>query len=290
MFDSKNDVVKLAKDMGIKITGIDNIPKIKVSPILFEDGEDLFEAEGMKLTYSNFDDGRIEPLAKVSDQYALVQHYDAIGQVLQSFGELPEFGLNKVSVGMSTNGGKVWAKFKSSNPVTIKPGDDIFPEITMTNSCDTTKRFWLQWGAMRLVCTNGMMAPDDRIKGGVIKRLHKLGTLDIEEEILAFQNSFVQASESLGIWKEYAKIEMKKDGMLEVFKQMKISEKQGDEIMALPLRGDDTTVNAELVKGAVDGWTAYNAVTQWITDGSKNEATAITRGNSASKAFDSLVQ
>jgi len=289
MFESKEEVAKLAESMNIKVVGLESVPTVKMSPIFFENGEDLFQAEGMNLTFANFPDNHIEALAKVSDQYSLIQHWDAVGQVLESFRDLPEFSLNKVEISVSDNGGRCWAKFGSTNPITIKPGDDIFPQVTLTNSCDTSKRFWLSWGAVRQICTNGMMGPDNRIEGGTAKRLHRIGTLSIEDEIRIFKESFGQASESLDIWKEYPNIDINAQDVLDVFDFMEISEKQGEEIIALPIRGDNTTLQAQLLRGEVSGWTAYNAITQWITDTIDNPATQMDRGAKATIAFDKVI-
>ena len=290
MFKTKKEVQELAQEMRIKIKGLYKLPEIKISPIFFEDGDQPYKADWL-MTYAKFDNGMIHELAKVSDQYALVQHFDAIGQTLDIFNNLPEFNLDEVDVKLSDKGGRCWTKFTSSKPVIIEPGDEIFPQVTLVNSCDTSKRFGLNWGAIRQICTNGMMGPDDRIKGGSSRKLHKKGTLSLEEEIGQFAESFEDASSSLGIWKEYTKLDITGQQFEDVMVDMGLSENQQEDIMVLPLRGEEDSVQGLLTaKKRINGWKAYNAITQWITDGTENQDTALARGMAVSVEFDKLLK
>ena len=295
IFESIDEVNRMAKGMGLNIEAqLQRLPEILVSEIYFRDPEtedDLYEAEGWFSTLAKFPNGDIYPLAKVSEQYQMIQHYDAIGQVLMSMQEFEDFGLDKVNIALSDMGGRCWLNMTSKEGIEVIKDDIIFPTITLENSADTKKRFGLAWGALRQICTNGMKVADSRIAGGTARKIHKKGSLNLDEEIQIFESGFHKSVESLNSFKDYAKIELPKDIMEDVYDKTGFSEKQIEEIVSTPLINDGRALKDTFKNGVVNGWDAYNSATQFITHGKNNNpGTAIERGTKLSTQMDKLIK
>ena len=284
---TKETVQELANDMKINLSGLDGVPKLHQTPVLFELGENLFEADNHLLNVAEFDDGSIEPLAGVSGKYAFLQYYDVIGKALEAYKDIPEFSIDSAKIDMSNRGGRMQMELFSNEEIEIAPGDFIKLRNILIHSADCSKKFWWLAGAIRGWCSNGMIWADDRFENLTTNKKHHVGSLDFEKEVEQFQANYTAVSESLGLWKEYAKLEMKKDDFLPCFEAIGITEKQGEEVLALTQRGDNKIIDSELLKGSVDGWTAYNGITQYLTDNVKNSMTQVERGMKATKYFNS---
>lgn len=285
-----NKMKKVAKENGIQIKGIDKIPVIKMSPIYFDHEDELYEADSWFMTYSDFGGGKIEPLAKVSSQYKLVQHRDVVAQIFENLIE-QKFPIDTVNITVTENGGKLFARFRSKDGIEIEKDDIIKPEVILTNSCDTSKRFYLNWGAFRLVCSNGMVIPDKRFAHKAVRKLHKKGTLDYDTEMKDFNKSFSSLTEAIGVFKEYTKLSIDEPTLEDIFKTVGVTESQKKTILSLPLRGDKEVVTLEelMKENNADGWKAYNTFTQWTTDYVKNPSTQIEKTRKAAMAFDNLL-
>ena len=158
----------------IKISGLEKMPEIGITRILYEnpwneDDECLNQASKMKLTVSLDKDGKIHSLNKVSDDYKLVQHEEAIWKSLdQIITRFPEFGTPDVDLNFRKHGGIMHAKYTFPKAVEIQEGDPIKPVVVLTNSVDLSKRFSLTFGAFRMICTNGMVIPDRRFPNATL--------------------------------------------------------------------------------------------------------------------------
>ena len=146
-------IMEKATKTGIKVSGLEIVPTIIQGRPLFDyagvdegllkdlgqDPEDLFEAAG-KFNLAVFPGGRVEALKIVSNKYKVVQHQKAIWSL---FDKIPEgFGLSDIQIETSLDGGKCFAKFKSDQAFEVAPGDEIHYRLTLSNSADTSKKFW----------------------------------------------------------------------------------------------------------------------------------------------------
>jgi hypothetical protein len=287
---TKETVQELAKDMGIKISGLENVPKLHQTPVLFELGDNLYEADNHLMNIAEFENGKIQPLAGVSSKYAFLQYFDVIGEALQAYKDIPEFAVNSAQINMMNQGGRMQMELFSDQKIEIAPKDFINIRNILIHSADCSKKFWWLAGAIRGFCSNGMIWADDRFENLTTQKKHHTGSLNFEEEVLQFKTNYVKVSESLELWKKYAELEMKKDDFLPCFEAIGISDKQGEEVMSLTGRGDNKCVNNELLTGAVNGWTAYNAITQFLTDNVTNPMTQVERGMKATKFFNTKLE
>jgi hypothetical protein len=296
MCEAINNLKAYADDQAIKIQGLDAVPELGIAPCLFDnpfDNNDLYSADGMHITLAKDpQSGHVTALNKVSDQYKLVQHHEALHRTLEAIvNGAPEFGKPEVKLNLNNKGGKMWATMLFPNMIDIFPGDPIKPQCVVTNSADLSKRFSIIFGAFRMLCSNGMVIPDSRFPDHVlIKNLHKMGTLDLDEAISKMMVGFESFSDTLGVWKEYAKIELTKDRMTGILEGAKFSTNQVQNILEQPLRGFETPLLGDFPgRKKANGWKAYNAATQFIADNNVNEGTSLDRNRKVSDSFDTLI-
>jgi len=294
------DMIKeKAEKTNVKVTGLDSVPTIVQGRPLFDyagvnegflkdlgqDPDGLFEANG-KFNLSVFPDGRVEGLKIVSKKYKVVQHQKAIWNLFDKIPE--EFGLDDIEIGTSPNGGKCFAKFKSNQMFEVAPGDEIQYRLTLSNSADTSKRFWISFGAWQLICSNGMMAPDSRVEQITKKKLHRNG-LHLGKEIDSMLGSLDASIESMGVWKQYAERGLKAPDIDTIFQQLEAGPRVQEELLTTPLRGRNTNVQSILDKNALTAWDLYSSFTQRITDSDSVESTKMDLGSKVSNYFDDMV-
>jgi len=300
MKNVRNEILEKADKMGIKIFGLENVPWIVQGRPLFDfDGVDsslirtlgqnpgdLFESQGI-MNIAIFEDGRVEGLRTVSSQYKLLQHLDAINMSLDNVPE--KFELDKIDIITSPNGGRVFANMESKLSSEIVPGDKVKFRATMQNSADTSKVMRFVSGAYRLVCSNGMVAPDSRFKAADVRKMHK-GTLDFHRDCKGFFDSLDESVAAIDDWKRYADVKLTAPAMEDVFKSLKVGPRVQDEILKLSLRGQENSLDSLLESDHLTAWDAYNAFTQRITDSNSLEAVKIESGTKVSTIFDKLVK
>jgi hypothetical protein len=300
MEEIRTQIEKKAATMGVKIHGLEDVPWIVQgrqlfdfegvnSAVLRELGQnetDLFEAAGI-MNVAVFPDGHVNGLKAVSSQYNLLQHLDAINTALDYVPS--QFGLESIDIKTSLDGGRVWVRMESGLSEEIVPGDKIKYQATLQNSADTSKVMRFVAGAMRLVCSNGMVLPDSRFKKIGIKKLHK-SSLNFEKDCKGFFENLEGTYEAVGTWKKYAEHKMSTPALEDVFTALKIGPRVKEEVLGLTMRGGDgNSLNSLLNDDNLTAWDAYNAFTQRITDSNSLESVKIDSGAKVAELFDKMV-
>ncbi|MDP8268237.1 MAG: DUF932 domain-containing protein [Candidatus Tenebribacter davisii] len=292
-------IMEKADKLNVKVTGLDKVPTIIQGRPLFDfgdvdtsilekfgqDEDGLFQASGM-FNIALHPDGRVEGLKTVSKQYQVVQHNEAVWKLFDSLPELYELG--NIDIHTSHDGGNCVAYFKSNKPITIKPGDDVYPRTFIKNSADATVRLLINSALWRLVCSNGMMRPDNRFTALNTRKLHK-GSLDLDAEVQKYIESIENDIESVGLWSQYAQKSLKAPDIDTIFQQLEIGPRVQDELLNTPLRGENKSVKALIDANALTGWDFYNSFTQRITDSDSTESVKIENGIKVSNIFDKLL-
>lgn len=292
-----NDLIKeRAEKMNIKITGLDEIPTIIQGRPLFDfegadaetlkkfncDPDDVFAASGM-FNIALHPDGRVEGLKRVSTQYKVVQHNEAIWKLFENIPEVYELG--NIDIYTSLDGGSCVAYFKSQNGIEIKKGDFVYPRTCMKNSADASIRFMVTSAMWRMWCSNGAMAPDNRFAKISARKLHK-GSLDLDTEIAKYIDSIESNVEAMGLWKQYALKQLKAPDMDTIFEQLQVGPRVQEELLTTTLRGEGTTIKGLLETNNLTGWDFYNSFSQRITDSDSTESVKIENGIKVSNIFD----
>ena len=283
------EIIELAKDKGVKLAGIENIPELRQGNLCFAYDGAVYQEDRL-INIACFDDGNVSGLEPVSDNYKLVQHKDIVSKALLELIEnRPEFELESVNVHILRNGGKMLAEFNSGYEFDINgKGDIIKPKTVIINSADKTASLSLKAGAWRLICSNGMEIIDTRIEQIKSSGKHS-GSLSMSGLFNKFMIQFENLSDSIGMFSDFARIELSKESYVQVLENLGMKEKRIETIMETPLIGDGKSVADYLSTGKVTGWDAYNSLTQFVSHSELKEESKLTRGIEVTREFQALV-
>lgn len=106
------------------------------------------------------------PAPKVSKQYAFIPTSEIVQKALDS-----DWLIHHVKKGRGNLGAHQVSLVHKSQLVE-SPSEEGFPQVLLTNSHDLSKRFSLNVGFFRLVCSNGLIAPTG-LCSGITPTLHR---------------------------------------------------------------------------------------------------------------------
>lgn len=208
-----------------------------------------------------------KPTREVSDKYVHVPTSRVIEDLVSMGWEPVQAAQRRGHAGKVSMFSKHMIKFQNPNLV-IKgaQGDDVFPQIILTNSHDGTQSFKFMMGLYRLVCSNGLVVADEQFANFKIRHmgysfedLQKL----IETAVVALP---------------------KKVEVINMMKQVQMTEEQQKDfaMKAYLLRrgiemSDEVKVEDEVLEGILssrrtqdqgdDLWLTFNRIQEAITQG-----------------------
>jgi hypothetical protein len=159
--------------------------------------------------------------------------------------------------------------------------DIIYPTVYAYNSFDRAFKYSLDFGIMRIICTNGMMV-GERFARFVMR--HTTG-LDVEKSIKILAQGFDIYEQQLGVWKQWQKVIMNFKDFENIVTALKFSNKALEELKELKEAG--TGVNyAEIQKNKVSKWLAYCLLTQFVTHNIKSQMQRISYDQQVRRQFN----
>jgi len=208
----------------------------------------------------------------VSDEYHLIWHEEMVKSILDSCPE--EYGRPKISVSILNKGATcaVGAFFPETGDYKVN-GSKIEPGVKMFNSINRTRQLEFMFGAMELVCTNGLM----RFKNKVQQRFkHMNGSLEkfvVESEI---KNAMVDFSEQNEIWNKWVNIQIGTPEVEHIMEALPFSEKEVGNMMELRLLNHDNISLTEMLakRKTTTLWAVNSAATQYARHNVKSELRA----------------
>lgn len=162
-------------------------------------GEDRSRAMPSRKAVVRADTG--QPIAIVSDRYALVQH-KRILDIIDTAIEPLDVGPVPRGIYMERTGARMRALYKF--PSLAKPvmgGDDICPCLQIRNTYDSTARISVHIGAFRFVCTNLAVGGGGAFAGGFVS-IHA-GEIPIEkmaDQLTHYLTRFDRIVETYRTW------------------------------------------------------------------------------------------
>ncbi len=113
-----------------------------------------------------------KPTREVSDKYVHVPTSRVIEDLMSMGWEPVQAAQRRGRAGKVSIFSKHMIKFQNPNLV-IKgaQGDDVFPQIILTNSHDGTQSFKFMMGLYRLVCSNGLVVADEQFANFKIRHM-----------------------------------------------------------------------------------------------------------------------
>lgn len=196
-----------------------------------------------------------------SDDYMLIPHEWAVHRFEEALKGMPQFGEPKINIGLYADGAKL--RVKADFPeVKVKIGHDpINPRAGIKNSYDLSME-WESWfGAMVLRCTNGLLMFKKLSNGGGKHRM----SLDLQGNINQMLTGMEKLDQQYGIWNKWFEIQMDETQAMEMLETSPLSDKQVENVLALPELGTHDSIKQWFEKGKkISGWFLNSIVTQYM--------------------------
>jgi hypothetical protein len=198
----------------------------------------------------------------VSDQYELIPHEVATHNLLKA---LPiEFGKPALKFCMWQDGARfrLEATFPELGQFEVKKGDPVAPRVAQMNSLDRSTFYGTEFGAVELVCTNGLVAYKQRSN---TQRRHVFGAEDLSHLTASLSKEIENFSDQMDIWKQWNQLQI---GTIEELQlglgELPFSENEVTKLLELPLINHEGKSLKGLVKeGASTVWALNSAATQY---------------------------
>lgn len=193
----------------------------------------------------------------VSDKYQIVHHEDVLASLLESTPK--EFGEPEVHLTFWKDGGRfrATATFPDLGDMEVRKGDPVRPKVIFKNSYDRSSYVRMEFGAVQLVCSNGLVAYQTEEE---ISSRH-LGEVNIVSLSKHIKEKIEKFSEQLGIWQSWAELPLQDDLVVSA-KSMPFTEKEQEKLLVLPLLSNKGRTLRELGKKATV-WDLNSAATQF---------------------------
>lgn len=140
--------------------------------------EQLFRADGTDTQYDALSrEGDGHQLSVVSRGYQLVTHAEAMDFL---FDQLGGFKHETIGVDLTNEGKRMRYELAFPEYNFTIPGDESsgVPTVKAWNSLDKSRSFMVEFGTLRLVCSNGMTVGHNILQ---ISQTHYMGQIDFEE-------------------------------------------------------------------------------------------------------------
>ena len=244
-----------------------NFPEPTIEPVFYGKKEKLLCPRNSAVV--NYKNGEV--LSICSHKYVLIHHEDILHQALLETKELAkELGTPQIDVEMINRGaGMVYKIHWPEKVKEVAKGDAVSPLFRGVNSYDSTRKVRSEYGAMRLVCTNGMI-------GGVVdssishRHIGDVSAEWVREHISAGVKTF---SETIDFLEDVALHSFDAEKYEMLWTKIPFSPRERQKIEALPLLGfdGDTLQNHMLtlpdgsltLAGRVSAWLVQAALTQY---------------------------
>jgi hypothetical protein len=227
--------------------------------------DDLFRIDGWSITDTITNPQEPVVFAKcVSDIYGLRFHEEVIYAVLETVGEVPEFGTPEYDIVLPkiAEGGKMRMKVRFPEvDYQIREGDVVNPEISVFNSYDLGWKLRGLFGAYRLICSNGLVIGETWAQ---FAKRH-LDSLLVSELVESVRGGMVQFSVQTEQWRKWAELQINENAYANLWEELPFSEKEQEKIKELPEEGTRMLLPDALRQGELTLWNFNSVVTQFVT-------------------------
>lgn len=239
--------------------------------------------------WDNAVDGKIPNIVAVcSEQYNFVPFEVASKVFLDFIDEYSGWGKPKINFDIIDGGRKMKAtaefnEHKDTLKASAKVGDDIAPVGGFYHGIDLDWMFRVWAGALRLVCSNGMVGHHLNLELG---KKHK-STLDIGTMINSLAPTFEKYSEQLEVWNTWGETVIPAPAAEDLILASGFGSKHQAEILALPEKSTGETVE-QWMQGSsgVNVMNLYNVLTQFTTHEIESDLVRVKRGEQIAQAFE----
>jgi hypothetical protein len=232
-------------------------PRVTQQPLSWGSRDTLRTARGYKAIVDT-NTGKVFSI--VSDDYKIITHEQAIEQIESIIAKNKDLGGYDLQVKFYNDGGRMRCTFTFPRiAAEIAKGDFVNLQLHLSNSYDVTWPFTVILGALRLVCTNGLVVGEKLLH---IKKRHvyELEHLNIEQTITTATRRFQKQSKQ---WKDLDHISLNPTVRGQVMKAMHFGKQATEEIeykMEHEASGFDDNHFP-----VMSLWAFYNVITWYLT-------------------------
>ncbi|MDD5723114.1 MAG: DUF932 domain-containing protein [Syntrophales bacterium] len=196
----------------------------------------------------------------VSKDYKIISHEQAIEQIESVIAKNDNLGRYDTKIDLYNGGGRMRCTFTFPEiSAEIERGDYINPQLHLSNSYDVTWPFVVTLGALRVLCSNGLVIGVEIFN---IKKRHvyELDELHIRESIANATKRFKKQTEK---WRNLTDIPLHPKTYERVMRSMKFGKNAAEEIQHRIDHDADGHNNKNFA--VISLWTFYNVLTWYIT-------------------------
>jgi len=224
------------------------------------------------------------PVAICSKEYNLIPHEVAIHGMLKMMEEHPEFGTEgemEISLTGTGNSRMRTSLRMPSHDQEVKVGDIVGASIGVINSFDLSKELSGYFAALRLSCTNGVVAYNMLEN---ISKKHRMN-LSLPEQMELISKEVGRWSDQMGIWKTWVDLQLSKAETEPILDALPFGKKYKETLLALPEHDTGETLESWMGKDEINAWNLSNVVTQFVTHNVEANDASEKYGEKVAKVF-----
>lgn len=215
------------------------------------------EVPHRKVVLNSFqkEDGVIHhtPLSVVSDNYKLIPNNELQKSFETCLQEAGNGYLNYEKTNSMFNPKKLITEYRFKDVIAEpKKGDYVGMNLILENSYDGSFPVGIRLGALRLVCTNGMIVGETY---SYIRKKHTQN-LEIEDMFKGVVQSIEMFQNESNVWQAWTEKEITAENALSIIKADEIAERHQENILG-KLMAEDVDI--------LTLWVIYNVITAYIT-------------------------
>jgi len=218
-----------------------------------------------------------------SPNYKIVQYQEIIWRTEKAMERLEEFGKPTPKIEVLQEGRKFnfEMKFTECDPVTIREGQEVHPNIMIRASHDGMWQYNPMAGAIVFACTNGVVVG----KAAYMENRKHLTGLNIEAITDKIEDCMGAFSEETGIWKTWAERQLTAPEWADIQEKLPFGKKQLPAVLSTKLDGLGYSLDEYLkTHEGPNQWELGMAATQYLRD----VDSSIVRISKTDQVFDVL--
>jgi hypothetical protein len=219
-----------------------------------------------------------------TDAYQPILH-ELIVRDVEEAATLAKLGRADIKVTLLADGAKIkvsvmWPEVDYA----VRVGDIFHPNAEIKSSYDLQWKWWYDFGAFRLVCTNGMKT------GEVFESFKKRHLASLDPNILAesLAAGLAKFPEQTAIWQQWADTKIALPEYETLWTQLPFSTTEREKIEALSATGSKFMISEAKKSNDLNMWETYNIMTQYATHNVASELRQIDIGPKITRAFEHI--
>ena len=237
--------------------GSPRFPKVAAEPVSWGPQSKLRDADGYKAIVDS-NTGKVFSI--VSNDYKIITHEQAIEQIESIIAKNTDLGSHDIEVNFFNDGGRMRSTFTFPKiSAEVAKGDIVNLQLHLSNSYDVTWPFTVILGAIRLVCTLGLVVGEKMLH--IRKRhVYELDNLNIDQTIATAMKRFQKQS---GKWMDLAQIPLYPKTYEQVMETMQFGKNATEEVEYKI--NQDATGYDDSDFPLMSLWVFYNVITWYLT-------------------------